>query len=67
MTLSETLSKEPSELMATIFSQKGSFIFYHEIRELLGHVGFIEYFPDDWRLFVDSSKAKFEMYSSIQF
>ncbi|GBL88944.1 hypothetical protein AVEN_159031-1 [Araneus ventricosus] len=38
------------------FSQEDNLVFCHEIRGLMEKIGLPEYFPDDWRLFIDSSK-----------
>jgi len=38
------------------FSEEQNLVFCHAIRELLVKMGLPEYFPDDWRLFIDSSK-----------
>lgn len=38
------------------FSEEQNLVFCHAIRELLVKMGLSEYFPDDWRLFIDSSK-----------
>lgn len=38
------------------FSQDDNLVFCHEIRGLLEKMALPEYFPDDWRLFIDSSK-----------
>lgn len=38
------------------FSQEDNLVFCHDFRGLLDKMGLPKYFPDDWRLFIDSSK-----------
>ncbi|KAJ8957397.1 hypothetical protein NQ318_004877 [Aromia moschata] len=42
--------------MLPFFSQEDNLVFCHEIRGLMKEMGLSEYIPDDWRLFIDSSK-----------
>lgn len=38
------------------FSQEDNFVFCHDVTNLLEQMGLPKYSPDDWRLFIDSSK-----------
>nr|CAI5820804.1 unnamed protein product [Callosobruchus analis] len=38
------------------FSQEDNLVFCHEIRGLMKEMGLSAYIPDEWRLFIDSSK-----------
>lgn len=44
------------KIFTLIFSHENNIVFCQDVKGLLLKIGLPEYFPIDWRLFIDSSK-----------
>ena len=51
-----TLYRNRNDLLICFFTMKDDFVYCNNIQGLLSEMGLPEYNPDEWRLFIDSSK-----------
>ena len=51
-----TLYRDRDNLLIRFFTMKDHFVYCNNIQGLLSEIGLPEYNPDEWRLFIDSSK-----------
>ena len=61
-----TFYRDREEMLVKFFSQEHNFVYCNNIEGLISSMGLLEYKPEEWRLFIDSSKKKFEMCTTSQ-